>query len=160
MVGHKALVCRKRDRANEKQQPTRKPAQQSSRTVASALDGRNDEDNETEPETPSILQHIGGGKNKLIPPIRLRALLNGHDVSFDVDTGSPITVITEHVWREVLTSPHLRKADLAVHSYSGHALKVLGSFEGVVEDKGRRETLTIYVASGTESCLFGRDAIK
>ena len=162
MVGHKALVCRKRDRIAEKQSTqNRKTTQHSTNSVAPTLESANEQvDGSTQPLLPSILEHIGGEKQRLVPPIQVRVLLNEYVITLDVDTGSPITVITERVWREVLTSPHLVSTNLAVHSYSGHTLKILGAFEGCVQFKGRRETLTCYVASGTQSCLFGRDAIK
>ena len=161
-IGHKALVCRQRNRANEKQstQNRNRPAQ-AKEPVASALaDCDEHVDDSPGRETPPALEHIGGGRQHLIPPIRVQVWMDDHEVGFDVDTGSPITVITERVWRGLLGSPRLLKSEITVHSYSGHPLKVLGSFQSLVAFKGRKEMLLVYVASGTGSCLFGRDALE
>ena len=163
MIGHKALVCRKRDRATEKHSSNRKP-RQSNNQVASALDDRGGIDNVDDGGgvgMRAFLEYLGTDKQQsLPPPIRVGVLLNEREVTLDLDTGSPITVITERVWRTQLSSPRLTTTDLVVNCCGGHTLKVLGYFEGEVQFKERSEMLDVYVTSGTESCLFGRDTLN
>ena len=161
IVGHKALVCRKRCRPNANFPATGKPQGQWNKSVASAL-ASNESVGIGVPEngTPPTLDRLGTNQTKLTPPIRVGVTLGDREVMFDHDTGSPITVISDSTWQQVLGSPRLSNTDVSVQSYSGHPLKLLGCFTCEASCKGRRGTLDIYVASGTRSCLLGRDAIK
>ena len=87
-------------------------------------------------------------------------MVDGKLIRFDVDTGSPVTLITEREWRGSLESRTLDAVDFTMHSYSGHRLKVLGCFKATLVYGGRSVESTLYVAADARSNLLGRDSLR
>ena len=166
--GHKAVVCRKRGRplpvqgrGAAVQHPKQSAALSASPRVQQVVEEAAAEDIDARlVEISTLGSSAVAARPKLPPPIQHRLKLNGEDVMFDVDTGSPVTVLTEAVWRSKLKSAKLSKSDVIINSYSGHQLQLLGVLRAKLQFKGKGELVDLYVVSGTNSCLLGRDLMS
>ena len=82
-------------------------------------------------------------KENLKPCPKVEAIINGHPVTLEVDTGSVVTLINEVTWRSSLNTPSLRPASLELKSYSHGMVPFLGEFDASVEinDSGQNFVL-------------------
>lgn len=74
----------------------------------------------------------------LKPCPKVEAMINGHPVTLEVDTGSVVTLINEVAWRNLLDAPILRPSSLELKSYSHGKVPLLGEFNATVEINGHR----------------------
>lgn len=84
--------------------------------------------------------------------------LNGVDVSFELDTGSPITLVDERVWHS-LGKPRLQTFDLHCNSFSGHQIRFRGQTRVNVRLGEFSVQLQVAVVFGNHANLLGRDWI-
>ena len=85
-------------------------------------------------------------------PLQLR--IDGHELVFDVDTGSDHTIISTSDW-ERLGSPILRQSALKLECYSGKPLDIQGECVVTVEYQGKQSKLELVVIRGDGSPLLG-----
>ncbi|XP_055332165.1 uncharacterized protein K02A2.6-like [Paramacrobiotus metropolitanus] len=84
--------------------------------------------------------------------------LNGVPVSPVLDTGSSVTIVTADTWRS-LGSPKLSPYTSLLRSFTGHALKVIGTVTvDVTHGRNSKALPVIVVASGGN--VLGRDWIR
>ena len=63
--------------------------------------------------------------------------IDGKLVPMQIDTGADITVISTHVWKEVLKSPKLEKYSKRLEVYDGHRLTTRGKLVTAIERNGK-----------------------
>jgi hypothetical protein len=86
--------------------------------------------------------------------------INGQQVSMELDTGSPVTILSEKTWRHQLGKPRLDDSTSHLISYTGHQLKILGELRADVEVDGRVEALNATVVKTDRRNLLGRDWLR
>ena len=89
-----------------------------------------------------------------VPPLTLTAQVEGREVEFVEDTGSPVSLLPRH-----LVHGDLRAPELSLRAYDGHLLNVLGVASVYVSWGGRGMEGCVYVVPEGRA-LMGRDLIS
>ncbi|KAL3121654.1 hypothetical protein niasHT_006160 [Heterodera trifolii] len=84
--------------------------------------------------------------------------VNGHQIKLAADSCSHLTIIQLPVWQS-LGEPRLEKVGKLVGSFSGHKLKLLGSFKCDVLFRGVTKRLELSVADTEAPSIMGLDWI-
>ena len=134
--GHLAKVCRTR-RAQEKRTET-----QSAKWVE-------------ESEVP--IYHVG---NKSHPPFTVKLDINGKQVTFEVDTGAAVTIISQEVCQRMFPNLKLLPSSVLLKAYTGSPVQVQGEAQVNVSYGEQGGKFTLYVVKGSGSCLLGRNWLK
>ncbi|CAF4637437.1 unnamed protein product [Rotaria sp. Silwood2] len=92
-------------------------------------------------------------------PIRIQITVDDIQVNFELDTGSPITIISEHVWR-ILGEPKLRPIQSIYSSFTGHPVRLKGKKMVKVNYDGQCFQLPLVVGNETSSNIIGRNWIN
>ena len=92
-------------------------------------------------------------------PYRIDLPINGIDIEFEIDTGARKSIVSELVYREKLTNIPLEKTPIALKTYSGEELKVLGKILVNIEYQQQSIETYIYVIRGNGPVLLGRDIL-
>ena len=93
------------------------------------------------------------------PCPKVEAIINGHPVTLEVDTGFVVTLINEVTWRNSLDAPTLRPSSLDLKSYSNGKVQLLGEFDARVEINGQPTEFCARVVKGNARNLLGRDLL-
>ncbi|CAF1110241.1 unnamed protein product [Adineta ricciae] len=91
-------------------------------------------------------------------PIEVQLKLNNIPIVSQVDTGSPITLITDEVWSS-MGKPVLEPAQLQLQSFTGHSIELKGEMLVNVIYQNQSIQLPICVVSGFGHNIVGRDLI-
>ncbi|KAI4895675.1 hypothetical protein NFI96_020671 [Prochilodus magdalenae] len=106
----------------------------------------------------SVRQQIRG-----VEPITKIVKVNGTEVTFEVDTGCGVTVISKEqyskMWKKG-TVPELDHSSLQLKTYTGEKLGVLGRIQVTVEYEGATKILPLIVVEGDGPNLLGRAWLK
>ena len=92
------------------------------------------------------------------PAILLSLMLEHINVQFQLDTGSPVTVISSGIW-EQLGQPQLHKIQITFHSFSNHPIRFKGETMVNVVYHGKNFRLKTLVGYNNQSNIVGRDWI-
>ena len=84
--------------------------------------------------------------------------INGHKVTFLLDSGSDISIIDEHTW-EKLGRPRLIETRKVAKGVSGQRLHFKGELKTDISFGGKTQKSKLYVMTGKNSNLFGVDLI-
>ena len=97
-------------------------------------------------------------ENQNHPPINVNLLVNEHQVRMELDTGAAISVISEQIYKTVLSQqPPLQVSNLQLHAYTGEKLTVLGQVSVNVQYGDQSLGLPVIVVSGTGPNLMGTE---
>lgn len=92
-------------------------------------------------------------------PWMIKLQLEGTEVTFKIDTGADVTVVSESVFKKCkMTS--LEIADKILHGPGQSVLKVKGQFMGQIRAPNRDTQQKIYVVEDLKTSLLGRPAIE
>lgn len=84
-------------------------------------------------------------------PIRKELKVNGRSVTYEVDTGCGLTIMSrrafQKLWKDV-KKPRLAKCKINLSTYGGHRVKVLGASILKVEYQGISKVLPVVVVKG------------
>ena len=97
-----------------------------------------------------FVDSIGGGSEN---PWRMTLGLCGRNVSFRIDTGADVNVVSKHTYDSFTHKPTLQPANLVLHSPGG-LMKVLGQFETATTKNG---PLKIFVTDSETDSLLSRE---
>jgi len=84
--------------------------------------------------------------------------IDDFQIKFQLDTGSPITLINERTW-EHMGKPKLEKCQLELNSFTGHSIKLKGQRMVNVQFNEQNKQLKLFVISGFGTNILGRDWI-
>ena len=82
-------------------------------------------------------------------------------MSFEVDTGATVTVMSEDTFRRLFPHLSLKKTQLTLKTYTGEPMDILG--ETVVQvcyQEQKPQELTLVVVRGDGPTLLGRNWLK
>ena len=66
-------------------------------------------------------------------PIMLEVVINNQSVSMELDTGSTVTLVSEHTFKSKWPDTPLQVSDVKLHTYSNESLQVLGQIEAKIQ---------------------------
>ncbi|XP_062512805.1 uncharacterized protein K02A2.6-like [Corticium candelabrum] len=84
--------------------------------------------------------------------------VGGKELTFKLDTGAEVTVITEEAHR-MLEMPKLQKPSKALYGPTSTALRTLGQFTSTLSVNSKTSEETIFVVQGLKTNLLGLPAI-
>ncbi|CAF4492109.1 unnamed protein product, partial [Rotaria sp. Silwood2] len=91
-------------------------------------------------------------------PIQIQIQIDGVQVNFELDTGSPITVINESVWKSI-GKPELNPIKLTYNSFSGHPIYFRSEALVNVNYNGQNTRLHLLVGGTNRNNIIGRNWI-
>ncbi|CAF4782134.1 unnamed protein product [Rotaria sp. Silwood2] len=103
----------------------------------------------------SVAYHQITDENPFQIPIQIDDL----KVTFELDTGSPITIINEHVWKK-MGKPKLTPVKSIYSSFTGHSIHLKGETMVKVVYNGQSTRLKLLVADRNRNNIIGRNWIN
>ena len=114
-------------------------------------------DEDTDEEEILTILHLGKPSTK---PIQVELKVNDKPLTFEVDTGASVSLVSEQKLRKVLPHLKLKKANVALRTYTAEEIPLLGETELEVQYGRQRERLTLYVVKGKWSLTCRLSHIK
>lgn len=90
-------------------------------------------------------------------PMRESVCVNGINLTFEIDTGSPVTVISEQMFLNHFANTSLETSDVILHSYNGDKLHIIGKINLSFTYNNKSCTISVYVVRNGGPPLLGRD---
>ncbi|XP_058816755.1 uncharacterized protein K02A2.6-like [Topomyia yanbarensis] len=90
----------------------------------------------------------------------LEVRVNGSNIRFEVDTGSPVSIISARLRKSLFSKARLRVCDTNLISYCNNSIDVLGIIDARVESDDKIITLPLYVVNSDKHPLLGREWLK
>ena len=84
-------------------------------------------------------------------------ITNDQPLSMELDTGSTITLVSEHTFGSTWPDTPLQISSVKLCTYSNESLEVLGQIEATVQYNEQTVNLPLIVVKGNGQSLFGRD---
>ncbi|CAF4104230.1 unnamed protein product, partial [Rotaria sp. Silwood1] len=92
-------------------------------------------------------------------PIQIHIQIDGLHVIFELDTGSPITIINEHTWKKI-GKPKLTPVKSIYSSFTGHSIHLKGETMVKVVYNGQSTRLKLLVGDRNRNNIIGRNWIN
>nr|XP_029714444.1 uncharacterized protein K02A2.6-like [Aedes albopictus] len=89
--------------------------------------------------------------------IWMKVRVNGVPMRFEVDTGSPVTIVSANCWKQMFQEAKLRQCDTNLVSYCNTNIDVLGIMDARVEYDGQNSQLPLYIVNSEKHPLIGRE---
>ena len=99
-------------------------------------------------------------RDKSHPPFTVELMVNEKPVTFEVDTGAAVTILSQEVYQHLFPNLKLDPSSMLLKSYTGDQVKVLGEVQVAVSYGEQKGNYTLYVVKGNNSCLLGRNWLK
>lgn len=90
-------------------------------------------------------------------PLRESVVVNGVSLVFEIDTGSPVTVISEQMYKRYFSNISLKPSDVILHSYNGDRLNITGVLNLTFNYNNKTNEIVVYVVFNGGPPLLGRD---
>ena len=81
-------------------------------------------------------------------------------LTFEVDTGAAVTLISEETYRQNFPGKPLQKSSLQLRTYTNNPVQVLGKITVDVSYGIQNGTYTLYVVKGSGTSLLGREWMR
>ena len=109
----------------------------------------------------NIYYHENARKDK-IPPYKFDAFINSCSVTFEIDTGASITIISEETMNLVKrkSAVNVVSASSKIRTYSGELIKLLGQIQATLAYHGNELDHLFTVIKGNQPNLLGRDLLN
>ena len=100
------------------------------------------------------------GIGDAIPPARIKCLVQGKPVNFEIDSGAPFSLIPWSTYEKLRKfCPPLEKTRINLHSYTNHPIEIKGVTNVKVMFKSKSENLPLLVVNEGTTNLAGRNWI-
>ena len=134
---------------NSGQQPTQATQSSNPRPVRAVQD-------DTSEQTEEYSLH---NVNSPVPnkPIMLEVVINNQSLSMELDTGSAVTLVSEHIFKSKWPDTPLQVSNVKLRTYSNESLQVLGQIEAKIQYNKQEVQLPLIIVKGNGPSLFGRD---
>jgi hypothetical protein len=105
------------------------------------------------------------GINKILSrnfhqPFIVHVNINNQHLAMELDTGSPISAISDNLYKNLFSSEHLEPATLNLKTYTGTTINTLGKIRITIEVNDVKASFDLYVIVNGGPPLLGRDFIK
>ena len=145
--GHKRLACRSRNRDKGSKGVAKTFSKQKKRVSQVEDPGSSSESSDEN----FCVYHVADGKK----PYCVSLKLNGLETILVIDTGCPVTIISEELANNLKLN--LTPVNTKLNSYSEHRIEVLGKcMVKVVSANNNSKILPLYVVKGSRTPLLGR----
>ena len=91
------------------------------------------------------------------PPWRIGLVIVGREVSFKIDTGADVSVISKKEWNKMSPRPKIHASSAKLDSPGG-PVQNLGQFIAHTDRKGKHISFRVFVLKGETDCLLSRGA--
>ena len=88
----------------------------------------------------SQVNHLGRNK-----PFYMSLEVNGKTIVFEVDTGSPWTIISQETYEGIRSLSAITKSDVSLRTYTGSSVPIVGEAKVRVQHKGQSKQLPLLV---------------
>ena len=109
---------------------------------------------DTEKEDLQLFTIRRGGRDG---SLMMSAQIVGVDIEMEIDTGAAVCVISETTWKERLPRVKLEPSKQHLSTYTGERIRVMGGAIVPLRCNGQTAQLTLVVASGKGTPLFGHN---
>lgn len=92
--------------------------------------------------------------------LKVKMILNGHDVLMLLDTGASVSIISEVLYNRLFKHFPLTRVPMILKTYSGEVLTLKGRFQVPVRYNGQEATLPLVVVAGEKPALLGRNWMR
>lgn len=92
--------------------------------------------------------------NESTKPLHVKVLVNGKELTMEVDTGASISLVTKETFDNLWQRRKLEKSSIKLQTYTGEYIKVAGSTEVQVEHNGQEACLPLIVIQGKGPSLL------
>ena len=93
----------------------------------------------------------------VIDPVYIHTLINGKQLSMELDTGAEVSIISEKTREEIFPEEKLRPSDLKLKAYTNEPMKVTGTLNVKVQYEDQFKKLVLVVTAGNGPSLLGRN---
>ncbi|XP_060810148.1 uncharacterized protein K02A2.6-like [Amyelois transitella] len=93
-------------------------------------------------------------------PVGMRILVNKKELNMEVDTGSALSCISVSTYRQMFNELILKPCRLRLRFYDGSVIRPLGYVEVVVDYRGTKKLLDLYIIDNGTTSLLGRQWIS
>jgi len=90
-------------------------------------------------------------------PLVVEMIINGQTLPMEVDTGSAVTLVSEHTFKSKWPNTSLQSSSVKLKTYSNEQLRVVSQFEAKIKYSDQSARLPLIVVEGNGPSLFGRD---
>jgi hypothetical protein len=90
--------------------------------------------------------------------IQVKLLIDDNPVKFQLDTGSPVTLVDESVWKQ-MGCPLLEPIQMHLNSFTGHLIQLKGQKVVNVKYKNQQIQLNLHFLAGVGNNILGLDWI-
>ena len=90
-------------------------------------------------------------------PIMLEVVIKNQSVSMKLDTGSAVTLVSEHTFKSKWPDIPLQVSNVKLRTYSNESLQVLGQIEAKIQYNEQKVWFPLIVVKGNGPTLFGTD---
>lgn len=94
--------------------------------------------------------------NEISSKFLLNLIVDNVRMNFEIDTGSPVSIINLNQKRAYFTNSKVFPTKLRLSTYCGTALKVIGLIEVEVQFEHKKQSLPLYVVDADRHALLGR----
>ena len=95
------------------------------------------------------------------PPILIDMEVSGKQVTFELDTGATVSIMSENVFKSLFPSYRVKQSKLKLRTYTGESMDILGEASvRVCYQKQQQQQLTLVIAKGAGPTLLGRDWMR
>ena len=95
-----------------------------------------------------------------VKPYVIELKVNNENVKFIIDTGSPVTIISESVGKKVCGKNELLPSKHDLTCYAGFDIEILGMTNVDIIHNGSNFCLPLFIVKGDKPSLLGRDWLK
>lgn len=93
-------------------------------------------------------------------PLQESVMVDRVVLSFEVDTGSAVTAISDALYYEYFSAYPLQECKKILHSYNGSLISCIGTICLPFSYRGSRQMIEVYVVKGGGPPLIGRDFLE
>ncbi|UYV70704.1 K02A2.6-like [Cordylochernes scorpioides] len=155
--GHLATICRSREEHTSERQVSRFLNQRKINQI------EDQEEEEEESVQRMVFMRTYDYRVKYAtndPPYVIKVRVEDTLMTFEIDTGSCLTLISEKDFKRYLPDVQVKEAGIIVKTYDGTVVPILGEINVKVDFRGTIAKLRAVVGRGERKALFGREWIN
>ena len=110
---------------------------------------------ENDCETEFFIDSISDDQNKNKTDWLLPLDVNKTSITFKLDTGAQVNILSENDYHKMINKPKLNKTNVKLVGYSGSSIPVLGTCIATIDYKGSQFKIQFVIVKGRAQCILG-----